>query len=148
MTWRNEDRTPHTTTDVEFAFELLEGGDHEIIQGLAGGGVGASQLHRRDNIQHIGGLSHGLVVQQAEMGEAGPADQDGQFLVFILLQCVQNRGTVYGQFNSVVDQYQPPEFITHFLQGFDEADHQFFPQVIIPESHTVCCTYNNNLFVV
>ncbi len=42
-----------------------------------------------------------------------------------------------GQFDTIVDKHQPPQVISHFSQSFDETDHQFPPQFIVPGPHPV-----------
>jgi len=58
------------------------------------------ELHRHDNIQHVGGLSDLFLFQELEMIQAGPANQDMKSPCFEFLQWVQGFGTFNGQLDT------------------------------------------------
>ena len=67
-----------------------------------------SQLHGRDDIQHIGGLSHLLLIKNIKMVEACAADQDMDSLLLQFFEVRKGFRCSNGQFYAVIDKDKTP----------------------------------------
>ena len=106
------------------------------------------QLHGSDDIQHIGRFPDSFFLQQIEMIQTGAADQYLQPVFFVLLEILENRRTVDGQFDPVVYQDQSPQFPAHFFQCAQEIDHQLQAQLMVAEADTIAGAHDHDLFFI
>ncbi|MFH2219298.1 MAG: hypothetical protein ABII68_06530 [Pseudomonadota bacterium] len=81
------------------------------------------------------------------MVQAGAAHQYLEPIFFILPEILEHLRAVDRQFHAVVNEYQPPQLITHFYRT-QEIDHQLKAQLIISEAYAVGSAHGHDLLYV
>ena len=67
-----------------------------------------------DHIKHIGGVTENLLLQKSEKVQAGAADENGHPGGGQRAQRVQHGAAGGGQFDTAVDEDDPPQAVAHF----------------------------------